>query len=209
MRIRSVVVSGVVGVLLAGATIAFAGPAGAQAAEPCPPGQPQGRPPGGRPAVPPGQPGDRPPQYPPGKCQLRLSRATVAGGETVEVAGDGFATGSTVDIALAGRRLGTATAASTGSISTAVVVPADLAPGRHQMTATGPSALGGTQVLSASLTVTAAGGRPLGSAQPAGPAGSLPRTGSSSPVPLLLVGGALVLLGSGAVVTARRRGAGH
>ncbi|MGQ0521260.1 MAG: hypothetical protein ACT4PX_08935, partial [Actinomycetota bacterium] len=92
MRIRTVLVSALTLVVAAALTFLLPTPAGAQT-EPCPPGQPSGRPPGTPPGpgAAPGQPAGRPPQYPPGKCQLRLSRSVVAAGESVGIAGDGFA----------------------------------------------------------------------------------------------------------------------
>lgn len=196
MRIRSAMTTAVLGCLLGlPALVSLAGPVSAQRAEPCPPGQPPGRPPG-QPTSPPGQPTGRPPQYPPGKCQLRLDRNAGAPGETVAVSGDGFVPGSRVNIVMGGTTLATVTADPEGRVATSVVIPPDLAAGPYDVVATGPAAAGGTHVLSASFTVG-------GAAAPT--RGRLPRTGSSSPLPLVLVSGSLVLVGSAAVLAARRR----
>lgn len=174
---------------------------------PCAPGQPSDRLPGSPAAPPPG----RPPQYPPGKCQLLLSRSVVPAGGSLQAAGAGFAPGSTVDVSLAGASLGTARADGSGAFSAAVVVPVSTEPGNHTVTASGPGSDGGTQVLAAALQVTEASAAPGARAStPGSTAGSssLPRTGSSSTLPLALAGGALLVAGSGAVLVARRRRSG-
>lgn len=182
-------------------TLLVPAPAGAQA-EPCPPGQPTGRPPGTPPGpgAAPGQPTGRPPQYPPGKCQLRLTRSVVAAGDTVGVAGDGFAPGAQVRVAAAGVTLATVAADAGGSFATDVRIPASTAPGLHDVTAAGAGAGGGTQVLSASLTVTGAS-----RSDTAGLGPSLPRTGGDGIVPMTLAGAGLLALGAASVVAARRR----
>ena len=175
-------------------------PAGAQT-EPCPPGQPAGRPPGTPPAsdLTPSAPAGRPPQYPPGKCQLRLSRSVVGVGGSLVVSGAGFVSGAQVVVRAAGVSLGTVSADTGGSFSADVVIPASVAPGTHEVTASGAGADGGTQVLSASLTVTGA------RTQTAGLGDSLPRTGSDSVGPLAAVAAFLLLVGTAAVVATKRR----
>lgn len=206
MRIRNLMAAAVIALSSGITTLALAGPAQAQAqtAEQCPPGQPfDGEP--GRPASPPGQTFGRPPQYPPGKCELRLSQSVVAAGGSLQAAGAGFAPGSTVEVSLAGASvpLASTTADSGGAFSSNLVIPASTSPGSYTVTASG-----GAQVLSASLEVTPAESRPGAgardsNAQEAGQ--NLPRTGSSSPLPLALTGGTLLAVGMGAVVVARRR----
>lgn len=201
MKIRHALGAALVA-LLSGTTLFLTpGPAFAQTSgSPCAPGQPSDRPPGS-PAV---RPAGRPPQYPPGKCQLLLSRSVVPAGGSLQAAGAGFAPGSTVNLSLAGASVGSAQADGSGAFSADVLVPASTRPGNHTVTASGAGSDGGTQVLAASLEVTAAGAR--GSA-PGSAADSrdLPRTGATSTVPLALAGGALLVAGSGAVVAARRR----
>ena len=194
-------VSALAVVFAAALTFVLATPAGAQT-EPCPPGVPFGRAPGTPPNVPVAV--GRPAQYPLfGKCQLRLSRSVVAAGESVGVAGDGFAPGAEVKVSAAGKTLGSASANSAGSFATDVVIPASVAPGTHDVTASGAAAGGGTQVLSASLTVTGAAGS---RSDRASLGDALPRTGGGDGL-LPLTAAATILLGVGtaAVVAARRR----
>ena len=198
MSTRSPVVSVLIGVVLAASVLSAPATVFAQA-EPCPPGQPPDRP-GGT-----GQPIGRPPQYPPGKCQLRLSRSVVPAGEAVGVAGAGFASSSSVRLGLGAASLGTAAADSDGSFSRDVTVPANTQPGVYEVTATGPGASGGTQVLGASLTVVGAGATTAGGSRGQPTEGALPRTGSSNAAPLVLVGALFLAVGAAAVVTARRR----
>lgn len=217
MRIRNAV-GAVLVALLAGAPLLGVGsPAFGQTGEPCPPGQPSDRPPGTPVRQPPRQPSGRPPQYPPGKCELRLSRSIVAPGGSLQAAGAGFAPGSSVRVAMAGASLGSATANGDGAFTAALVVPASTEPGSHTVTASGPASGGGTQVLSASLMVTgaeSAGGTTGADSAVAGRGqegggGRLPRTGSSSALPLVLAGGTLLAVGVGTVVLARRRPTGR
>lgn len=171
--------------------------------EPCPPGQPTGRVPGTPPgagAVP-TQPEGRPAQYPLGKCQLRLSRSVVAAGESVGVSGAGYAAGAQVRVSAAGVTLATITADASGSFSTDVVIPASVDPGTYQVTAAGAAAGGGTQVLSATLTVT----EPAASRSRASLGDALPRTGSNDILPTTAAGFGLVAVGTAAVIAARRR----
>ncbi|MDP9387003.1 MAG: hypothetical protein M3Q48_03530, partial [Actinomycetota bacterium] len=188
MRIRTAVVSATA-LVVAAAVLAFTpAPAGAQTADPCPPGQPSGRPfgtPPGPPGSPPGQPASRPLQYPPGKCQLRLSRSVVGPGDSVGIAGAGFARSSEVRLAVAGAGLGTVTADQSGAFATDVVIPASVAPGVHEVTASGVAPGGEPQVLAATLTVTGAEASRGGTGSVAGQAaqeGSLPRTGTGDGV---------------------------
>lgn len=192
-------VSAIAAVPLTAVTVVLPVPAAAQA-EPCPPGQPAGRPPGTPPGIAPGQPPGRPPQYPPGKCQLRLSRSVVAAGGSLVVAGDGFAAGAPIRMAVAGGTLATVAASSTGSFSAEVRIPASTEPGIHEVAASGAAAGGGTQVLSASLTVT--GSQPVSASL----GDTLPTTGGGDGIgPLSAVGAGLVAVGSAAVAAARRR----
>lgn len=173
---------------------------GASADEQCPKGQPPGRQPGhngddrgnhGR------------PQYPPGKCKMRLDKSQAAAGETVTASGDSFSPGSRVTVRLADREVAATNADQNGSFSVPFTVPADTAPGQYDVTAEGASS-DGTQVLSAVLTVTGADGA-SGRGAAGVPSGNLPRTGSSSTVPLTTGAIGLVLIGMSMVVLARRR----
>lgn len=184
-------------------TIVLPGPAGAQSGSPCAPGQPSGRPfgePPGPPGSPPRQPDGRPPAYPPGKCQLLLSRSVVAAGESVGVAGSGYAPGADVKVSAAGVTLASVAADPAGAFSTDVVIPRSVPSGTHEVTAAGAGAGGGTQVLSASLTVTG------GASRSASLGDALPRTGGGDGlVPMTVAGAGLLGIGSAAAVAARRR----
>ena len=203
MRMRSLTAA----VLLVLATVggAFAaGAAGAQTPESCPAGQPPGVRPGNPNPAPPANSNGRPPQYPLGKCELRLSQNAASAGQSVTAAGDGYSPGATIAIRLGAASVGTATANRNGSFSQAFVVP-NVAPGQYDVTASGASA-DGTQVLSASVTVTAPGTAHAASGVAGSlPSGGLPRTGSSSTIPLTAGAIALVVLGGAFLVIGRRR----
>lgn len=214
MRMRQRLVRSLVATA-AGASLSLPGGAAAQVAEPCPPRQPSDRPPGQPTTAAPGQPSGRPPQYPPGKCQLQLSRSVVAVGQSLTVSGAGFAPGSRVDLTVSRHLLAAALAGPDGRFEQDVAVAPEVPPGPHVLTAAGSSPPGGEQVLSALLTVVA----PRGGGSPGGPGGDLldaagrgphaadrlPRTGSSGPLAEAVVGLALVVAGTAAVLLARRR----
>lgn len=172
-------------------------PVSADDASNCPPGQPAGRPPGQPPNAPPGQPTGRPPQYPPGECNLRLSRASAARGESVQVSGSGFQSGEQVVIRLGGRIAGGAAAAGDGAFTAALVVPGDADLGPTVVLATGAR-----REQSAVLEVTASAAGAGSGVQDT--SGSLPRTGGEL-APTAAAGLGLVLAGILAVVGARRR----
>src|SRR5687767_5915317 len=99
MRIRKIMAAAAVALSSGVASFALAGPALGQAVEPCPAAQPPGRTPG-NPTT--GPATGRPTQYPPGKCELRLSQSIVAAGGSLQAAGSGFAPGSAVEVTLSG-----------------------------------------------------------------------------------------------------------
>jgi len=105
--------------------------------------------------------------------------------------------------------LGTFVADSAGRIATNVVVPADFPVGLHSLKLTGTDIAGAVLVLSTGITVASRIQVAPTSATTAAPvassSGTLPRTGSSAPEPALLAGAGLVLLGSVALLAARRR----
>ncbi|HZQ26867.1 MAG TPA: hypothetical protein VFA94_04120, partial [Acidimicrobiales bacterium] len=152
----------------------------------------------------------RPPQYPPGKCEMRTSESQVEHGKSFTAAGDGFAPGSAVDLTLNGQKITTVHADDTGAFVTNVAVPKSQAAGAYQLIATGDDGAGGTQVLSAAMTVASAMGArgsnvattPLQSAVATAPAG---HSSSSSTAPMEALAAGLVVLGLGAGVAARRR----
>ncbi len=182
-------------------------------ASPCPPGQPDGRPPGQPPSSP-GQPNGRPPQYPPGRCNLALSRGSVARGEKVTVFGAGYAPGSAVDLTLHSDPIGLATVTSgaDGSFTADVTIPLSAPLGQHTVEAAGTAPGGDPMVLSASLEVTDAAAASRGSTAPRAAVGST-SGGSSSGLAftgleiglMTALGVGLVAVGSAAVLGARRR----
>ncbi|MGI8794042.1 MAG: hypothetical protein ACR2H3_12875 [Acidimicrobiales bacterium] len=172
------------------------------AASPCAPGQPTGRPPGEPPTQAPGQPAIRPSQYPPGQCQLELSRSVSQQGGQLQVSGSGYDPNSTVNLELFStpRNLGSVTADAQGQFAATVTIPLDAEVGAHTLSATG-FRNGAPYQLTADLTVTAAGvtGVPTNVG-----GGSLPRTGAFI-AGLTALGAALTGAGTVAVLAARRR----
>jgi LPXTG-motif cell wall-anchored protein len=186
--------------LLAVVTLLVVAPSAASAqaaAQGCPPGQPPGRPPGAPPGNPPVQTGR--PQYPPGRCQLALSRSSAARNETFSATGGGFVPGETVTLRLAGRNVGSAVAGDDGTFVAQVTVPSDAPLGRTDVLAAGQS-----QELSAGFEVVAAAAANDPATATAGAGSTLPRTGTEIAMTALL-GVALVALGVFAVTVARRR----
>ncbi len=129
----------------------------------------------------------------------------VTPGEAVSVAGSGFAPGSDVRITIESepRLLATVTAGGSGAVSTTVTIPADMPPGDHTLKATGPSPLGGTVVLSRSISVGAGGVPTASAAEPSG--GLLAFTGRNS-LALGGIGATIVAVGLLFVAVTRRRG---
>jgi hypothetical protein len=80
---------------------------------------------------------------------------TVEPGLGVRVRAEGFAPDSTVTFTVwsAPRAAGSAVAGSSGAVAGIAVMPADLPPGRHTVTATGVGADGAPRVLYAVVTV--------------------------------------------------------
>jgi len=180
---------------------ALAAPAFADdASATCPPGQPLGRPPGQNPQTP-GKPDGRPSDYPPGECGLRISRGSVARGESVQVEGSGYAAGELVALRLdpGAHDLGSVHADGNGAFSTSVVIPASATLGQNTVLATSA-----TRELSAVLEVTPAAAAAAAAAPASSGSSTLPRTGMEI-AGLTAVGLLLIVAGAFAVVTARRR----
>lgn len=173
-----------------------AAPASGQAAaENCPPGQPFGRPPGTPPNQP-GQPTGRPSDYPPGRCQLALSRSAAQRNETFTATGGGFVPGEEVTLSIAGSNVRRVVADPNGAFSVELTVPDDAPFGATKVLATGA-----TQQLSADFEVLrgAATSRSAPATQ-----GGLVRTGSDA-IGLASAGLSLVLIGGVLVMIVRRR----
>lgn len=184
-------------VLAVGTLVAPGFVTAAHAASACAAGQPNGRPPGNPPGTP-AQPPGRPPQYPIGQCELALSQSAAARGATIRAAGAGFASSAPVTLSLCnGANVGSATTDSGGSFSGSLTIPANAPLGPCSVTAT--DVAGSSQ--SAALLITSA----EVPAAAAGPTGSLPRTGSSTTIPMIAAGGLLVLGGAALVLASRRR----
>lgn len=171
--------------------------ASAQAAEQgCPPGQPTGFPPG-QPPTNPGRATGRP-DYPPGRCQLALSRNAAQRGDTVHTSGGGFVPGEQVTLSIAGQQVRSVAADDNGAFSTDIVVPANAPIGRTEVVASSA-----TQRLSANFEVlgdTAAA--PAAASAPG--RGTLPRTGTDV-AGVAAVGVLLTAAGTALVLMARKR----
>ena len=131
--------------------------------------------------------------YAPSSGTATVTDSTVTPGQTVTVSGGGFASGSTVTISLnpGGTALGSDTAGADCSFSAAVTIPTSVLAGSYTIQASGTDPSGNARVLSAAVTVGAAGG--------------LPTTGSNNTEPLTVAGIGLILIGAAAVVVVRRR----
>jgi LPXTG-motif cell wall-anchored protein len=139
--------------------------------------------------------------------QAGASDSTPTPGQTVTITtGAGsFTPGSTVSFSLQGSSIaGTAVANSLGSASFTFTVPANAAPGRYTVVASGTLA-GTAKTAEFQITVVAGAAASPGRGQGATGQSALPRTGSDQMVPLAITGIALVGAGAGIVVASRRR----
>lgn len=136
-------------------------------------------------------------EYPPSEGDLEVSDSTVTPGGTITVEGTGCEADSDVTITFDDDEIDATTADGDGAFSESVDVPDDASEGTHTLEATCPDADGtGNRVLGIQITVSDEGG--------------LAATGSSSTVPLTLVGAGIALLGVVLVVVVRQRsGAKH
>lgn len=134
-------------------------------------------------------------QYPPASTAVDDSELCETG--VVTVTGSGFPPGSTVTVVLEGQvTLGTVVADANGRFSLSAELPSGLT-GRHTIRATsGPV----EAVTSLDVDCPAPAERPPD---------ELPRTGSSSPLPMARIALALIAVGGGILALARRRLGGH
>ncbi len=142
--------------------------------------------------------------YPGTSCTLKVSDSTVVPHEHVTVSGSDFKVGTPYTITLHStpQVLASGTATST-TITRTVTIPAGVT-GDHTLSLVGTDTSGGPRELDAAITVVS-GAAASGSG--ATISGGLPATGTdSNTLPLAAGGGALVLVGAGLVIAARRRG---
>jgi hypothetical protein len=117
----------------------------------------------------------------------------VVAGEKITISGDGFLSGSTVDLVVYSTpvKLGTATVLADGTFSATVTLPKDLANGVHHLVATGVDVNGNVRNLVVEVTVS-------------GGAAVLALTGFS-PLPFVGAGVLALGVGGGLLVASRRR----
>jgi LPXTG-motif cell wall-anchored protein len=127
-----------------------------------------------------------------GGGSFTIDDPTLGPDQQFHLVGTGCLPGSTVVIDVDGRRIGTPTADGNGNFELEATMPEGTAPGHHTVTATC-----GDLVQALDVTVAA-----NGSASP--PPRGMPRTGTEIGL-LLRTAAALVLVGIGLVVLARRR----
>jgi LPXTG-motif cell wall-anchored protein len=138
-------------------------------------------------------------------CNPAVSDTTPAAGDTITVSGDGALAGGTVTASLDATQIGSGTASGTGAFSFPATIPT---------TATGTEVLtvdcgGEAGVASVTLTVSAAPTTTTTTAATtttvAVAADALPRTGSSSTLPMAQIAVGALAVGGLALAGARRR----
>jgi hypothetical protein len=184
--------------LAIGCLLTFAAaPAQAQAAAPnCPPGQPSGRVPGQPPSNP---PADARPQYPPGRCQLALSKSAGDRGDTFTASGSGFVPGETVTLSIAGQNVRSVTADPDGAFVADLTVPRNAPIGPTEVRAAGQG-----QTLTAAFEVTGSAPAAVASSGRSTSGSTLARTGAEIAATTAL-GLLLIALGAVALRAARER----
>ena len=137
-------------------------------------------------------------------CVITIDPATFAGGSVVTVAGSGLQPNLTTPIELDGEAIGEVLTDDTGAFSTEITIPAGVAPGAHTITV-GCDAQG--NVSTTDITITTGAPPPPGGTDGIG--SPLPRTGSDSTEPLVVLGAVAVLGGAAFVLAGRRRRSAH
>ena len=135
---------------------------------------------------------------------LAVSDTTPTPGQSIGVTGCCFE--GTVEVAIESvhQVLGQATAGDDGTFSLTVTIPTDAPLGPHSITATG-QALNESTILKLSTPITVvAAGAGGGAGGGTGAKGDLPRTGENT-LPLVQLGGILVLAGAGMALAVRSR----
>lgn len=149
-------------------------------------------------------------QYPPSVNSITVGCRTPAPGESVSVEARTFAAGTEVTITLASGPVvvGTAAADQSGTVALQVTIPAGTAKGANTITGAGQGADGAP--LSLSTQISVANGCNAATPPAAASAGSLPRTGDDTSIPLARFGVALAAVGGViTAVAAKRRKASH
>lgn len=131
---------------------------------------------------------------------VRLSTSVASAGSTVQIAGSGFAPGSSVGMTLHSDPvdLGRAPVGADRAFSTSAVIPLGVPAGAHRIEVAGISASGEPVLQSIPLRVTAATtATTAGQQQPSSAPGSLAFTGGTDPITALV---GATLLGAGVVM---------
>jgi len=128
-------------------------------------------------------------QYPPVSGNLTVNRTVVAPGSSVRVSGNNCASNAPVTLTLDGAPVAPTTADANGAFATTITIPTNASRGDHSLASSCASALGGTHVLGATVSVNTA----------------LPRTGSRNTIPILTLAAGLVVLGAVLVTAVRHR----
>ena len=137
-------------------------------------------------------------QYPPEEEGVQVSDTTVTPGQPITIAGCCISGEGVITIESAPQVIGSTTGdPDDGSFSAQVTIPSDITPGTHTIRVSG-EAFDGSGPVVYSTTVTVVGGAAPG-------AGTLPRTGDDTTIPLTRVAIMLVAVGSAFVIGARRR----
>lgn len=158
------------------------------------------------------------------KPGLAVDKSQAQIGEQVQIQGCGFRANSPVVLTMHSHtmNLGTVTANANGEFTLAFAVPADAEVGAHTITATGVNPAGAVRVQNLAFTVAAAQAATtttvatnvagvaitnttIASGAVASSGSTLPRTGTNSTVPQVAGAIALVGIGAGLVLAARRR----
>lgn len=145
-------------------------------------------------------------------CEQSISTSTPAPGQnvTVSAVGDCFLpnTQVTVTIDCSPGPLGTFTANSASGVTATVAIPSDCPLGEQTIKVSGTNVFGGKQVLSYPVTVTIGGAQAVNEVPTTTGTGTgLPFTGNSGTGMFLGIVAALMVMGAGLVVGARRRNA--
>jgi LPXTG-motif cell wall-anchored protein len=153
-------------------------------------------------------------QYPPSVGAGKVTRSTLARCQCTQFSGEGFKPGSSVTISDEGpsgnrRAVATVVADSKGRFTTKVCFDGTSEQGAHTLVASGAGPDGAPHDDTAVVTVQGSvcdrkGDEVHGDRFDRGE-GGLPRTGSNTTVPALLLGFGLVVAGSGVVLVFRRR----